>query len=381
MSTHFDPERDSWNNAELAPFISDDIDDAQWMLLSAYADGETTPEESAQAQELLRTNQRIAHAFALLKTASHVATSQPQLEPPPTLRTAIRTATTLKPTLSRRIAAAFRYVQGAFMPAPARLALAGSALAGMALLAMWGRIDYHSVNTTPERGVVAKVTPHQPSIPGEPVRPGRHDKPGITANPRMDVASLHRRKRTPAPETGAETRSDLWSPAELALNSVSPMPERMETAVRKPADRSFHAGGGQSVKKQRPLHDERRVSDPNDEFNILPNMDRENQTSLTRADMKPVGGADNGIELIAGERPMPAGSTIHVDPAVATSSASAPRLIRVTRLAQLPTDTRRFLPTADIRRAMEARNLYLNTVALEGIHRGQASVALFSSRF
>lgn len=376
MSTNFDPNQDDWKLDAVAPSLSYELDDAEWMLLNVYADGEATPEEAAQAEALLRSDARIARAYTLITTASQVAQSQPEVEPPAALRASIQAATTGRKTLSQRIRVALDRLQAAFAPAPSRLVLAGGACAGILLLALFANSGHHRlpiIRPTATYNIARnnppiRTNPHQPETNRTPDRPhGVHSIPPRIEHSNGIVEQLALNA----------TPGDHLQNVEHPGNFARPHHDGVKVARHKYDNNPMNI----ARVTQRPHHMERH-EDSDYKFNILPNMDREFQTHLTpTTTVVDNTTADNSPKSDAGTAPAAVPTAPHLESAVATSTSPAPRLVHVARLTQLPTDTRRFLPTADIRRAMEARHLNLNTVALENVRHGQVSVSLINLGF
>lgn len=99
-------------------------------LLSVYADGESTPDETAMVETHLAVCAFCARDLAFLQQTSRVLTRVAEVEPPATLRAAIFAATLHRPTFAERIAAALRR---AFAPAPVRYGIVAAAGAAAAI--------------------------------------------------------------------------------------------------------------------------------------------------------------------------------------------------------------------------------------------------------
>src|SRR5579883_1539721 len=112
-------------------------DEALWELLSVYADGEASPEEAARAESLLRSDAAVAQKFEFLQWASRAAQSVDEVEPPASLRESILATTSHRPTLARRLAAAWSEMRAG----AGRYALPVGALAAASVLAVvfWPR--------------------------------------------------------------------------------------------------------------------------------------------------------------------------------------------------------------------------------------------------
>src|SRR5579871_1774569 len=82
-------------------------DDALWELLSVYADGEATSEETERVEALLRSDPAYAREFDFLRLTSVSARSYVEVDPPAALRDAIFAATIRKQTFATRMALAW----------------------------------------------------------------------------------------------------------------------------------------------------------------------------------------------------------------------------------------------------------------------------------
>ncbi len=132
-------------------------DEARWALLSVYADGEATPDETRQVESLLRSDTAWKREYDLLRLASSFARTEPELAPPAELRDRIFAATISRPTLRRRFATAWADFAASLTP---RYALAGG-FAGAALLtvALWPH--NHKVEAPQQ---AAQAAPPSPQI-------------------------------------------------------------------------------------------------------------------------------------------------------------------------------------------------------------------------
>src|SRR5262249_5047258 len=143
-------------------------DAALWELLSVYADGEATPEAAARVESLLRSDPAYAREFAFLRLSADAVRNSPEVEPPAFLTDAILNATSHRPTLSRRLAAAWGDLRRAVTPGIVRYALPVGAVTAAAIVAVvfW-----------PRQGM---VTPYP--------EPGRRPYPPRPSSPSKDLA-------------------------------------------------------------------------------------------------------------------------------------------------------------------------------------------------
>lgn len=104
--------------------------DSLWDLLSAYADGETTPDEAALVEQHVAVCSACARDLLFMRQAASALADTPEVSPPPDLRQAILTATIYRPTWRQRL-------QTALCPlfaSPVRMSALG--LAGVAVIVL-----------------------------------------------------------------------------------------------------------------------------------------------------------------------------------------------------------------------------------------------------
>jgi len=143
-----------------------------WKLLSVYADGETTPDETAMVETHIAVCSVCARDLAFMQQTSGLLNRVVEVEPPARLREAIFAATIYRPTFAERIVSALRR---ALAPAGVRygvVAVAGAAAAITFVVlrqgadVLPGLVEYHS---TP-RAVIAEAPPREGTL--EPRSPG-----------------------------------------------------------------------------------------------------------------------------------------------------------------------------------------------------------------
>lgn len=137
--------------------------DKIWDLLSAYVDGETTPQEAALVESHTAECETCASDLAFLRSSSVVLHETAEVEPPAALREAILAATVNRPTWQERLLIAART---AFAPTAVRygtLAAAGAA-ATVAFLALRDTslppVDERVVYAPETPGVTTQVAPN-----------------------------------------------------------------------------------------------------------------------------------------------------------------------------------------------------------------------------
>lgn len=137
-------------------------DDALWMLLNTYADGEATSEEVLRVERLLGSNPGVAREFAFLKLTADSVREFGEVDPPAALTGAIFAATTRRKTLFQRVRAWWAEAGAAFGPAPLRIG--GAALAsGILAVVLWSK--YNAVQP-PRHDVSSPVIVRNPSSRG-----------------------------------------------------------------------------------------------------------------------------------------------------------------------------------------------------------------------
>jgi hypothetical protein len=387
MRNDFDP-----NNRVPGPDFDGDrmpeADDAVWNLLSTFADGEATPDEVRKVEELLRSDPAYQRDLALIRHASQVARTMNEVEPPARLRQAILASTTQRPTPARRAAALWQRVSRVFTPAPARLALAGTALAAAALAALTVLPARHPAGLAYKPGPV----PHGLAQQTRPVNPERATP---ASQPRRHIGP----ESTPMSETPrialarpAATHRKV-DPAMIALAGLTHTPHNLPGGGH-PADRMEHprsraiAYGPASLHSQRPSTMSRPTAELAD-YTVSPLMDQRFQRQLVAAATGPAARREAGVpgpDVVAADSNAEAAATPVASPAMspAIPKADTPSDtrtgVRIAHVSQLPPTTF-VVPTTELRRQMEARNLNLNTATMEGLQRREATFTLISTHF
>lgn len=181
MSAEFNPNTMPNNRLDVSVAQSPpapDADDLMWELLSLYADGEASPEEAAQVEQMLRHDAEYARAYSFMRQTSSVVRAIVEVEPPAFLREAILAKTSHRLTFAQRLSAGFAALRAQVAPAhTGRWVLAGGSMAACALLI--GVFTARPTdNGTITSGTVASVnTPSSPSVTPSPTFPAG----GVTA--------------------------------------------------------------------------------------------------------------------------------------------------------------------------------------------------------
>lgn len=136
-----------------------EADERIWMLLSLYNDGEASPEEAAEVEQMLQNDAAYASAHAFMQQAGGAIRTISEIEPPANLCDAILAKTSRRPTFAQRVAHTLaamrsRFALPTFHPV-GRMALAGGGLATVALAAgiVSARMGVHS----PQNGMEASI--------------------------------------------------------------------------------------------------------------------------------------------------------------------------------------------------------------------------------
>ena len=158
-------------------------DDALWLLLSAYSDGEASPGEIERVESLLKCEPAVAREFAFMQLTSHSVREFAELDPPPAMTDAIFAATTRRITVLQRFQVWWcRSIQP---QGPTLLRVGGAALASCVLAgALWSR---HSDTQVGAPDPIAKGKTIQ--LPEQPPKHGvvitaaklRHGTVSVTA--------------------------------------------------------------------------------------------------------------------------------------------------------------------------------------------------------
>ena len=161
------PDQNPDNNIVPADIVDDD---ALWMLLNTYADGEATSEEIQRVERLLGMHPAVAREFSFLQLTSHSVREFTDIDPPIAMTDAIFAATTRRKTLAQRFRGWLAGGVAAMGPAPIRWS-AGALAAGVLAVVVWSKFA-PSVYVPPTHDSnVVTAAPHTPHI-GSPARKG-----------------------------------------------------------------------------------------------------------------------------------------------------------------------------------------------------------------
>jgi hypothetical protein len=207
--------------------------DEVWDLLSVYADGEATPDETAMVENHIAVCADCARDLKFMQSTAIVLQEAPEVEPPADLREAIFAATINRPTLQERFAAAVRRTLSPVSVRYGAVATAGAAAALAVFIythpsePLSNPVEYRPIQppVVADRPAVtppAPVLPHTtlPMVPNRAalnptenaahVAPVRLSSTGSRSRHSMTLAS--KLNNTPQKKTAATTRSARNSP-------------------------------------------------------------------------------------------------------------------------------------------------------------------------
>lgn len=232
----------SFHNIQEATMSCDEV----WDLLSVYADGEATPEETAMVENHIAVCADCARDLKFMQSTALVLQDTPEVEPPVDLREAILAATINRPTLQERFAAAVRRT---LSPVPVRYGTVAAAGAAAALAAfiftsqpepLTNPVEYRPIQPpiVADHPAVTPTAPVTPSLtlPKVPNRTAQTTTEHATnvAPVRLSAASARRRyhanlatKMNPTAQqkTAATTRTARNTPDFKAKVVSPPMEE------------------------------------------------------------------------------------------------------------------------------------------------------------
>ena len=141
-------------------------DDMIWNALSAYSDGEATPEEVAQVEAMLRSNPSFANELSFLQMSGESARDFIEVEPPARMTDAILSKTSHRITFAKRIQNWVSDRTTVLLPVTYRYGFAGSAAA---LLIVCGVALYRNANVrtsiNSNSQVIVSALPHvEPTV-------------------------------------------------------------------------------------------------------------------------------------------------------------------------------------------------------------------------
>jgi hypothetical protein len=298
--------------------------DSVWDLLSVYADGETTSDETAMVEAHIAVCADCTCDLAFMQSTTVTLNGIEEIEPPASLRSAILAATVDRPAFPERFREALRR---ALSPAPARygaVAAAGAALALAIVLVQQPAPMDNPVAYQPTEPAQPRVMAQAPRIvePTQPIVPGL---PVLRDDPQPHPVKAT--KRQPVLETA----------------DVEIAPEKIKPFVKAPA-----VGGGARQKPSAPLFAQRlndfktKVGDLNGPSNG--NSDPEPDPVIMEP-MQPM-----EMRTAGGGMPETTGGEPKTDPGGPTAA------IRYTLVAGVAPDTSgQIASLADLKRSLKQR--------------------------
>jgi hypothetical protein len=215
--------------------------EAIWDMLSAYADGEATPEEARIVEAHVAACLDCARDLQFMRETSQMLALTPEIAPPPGLQEAILAATTRRPTWRERVRTA---LSRSSAPRYRRLAWVGSAACALALIgAGWitlrqpdspsSRLAMQSPPIYFERQPEPETSVPAPSQASRPLASGSSSiSPARVSSRATQTAGLSRvRPSAPALRLASDSASSR-SPLRR-LNAPNPV-KRTETHVASP---------------------------------------------------------------------------------------------------------------------------------------------------
>lgn len=397
MSAEFNP-NNLLSASSAQPSAMADADDLMWELLSLYADGEASPDEAAQVEQMLRHDAEYARAYSFMQQTNSVVRAIVEVEPPAFLREAILAKTSHRLTFAQRLAAGLATLRTQLAPAhTGRWALAGGSLAACALLiGVFTARPANNVDnsTTAPAADLAKASPAQ-TVPNSPAIPTdvnalhppiavpqdaiarTNTAPKIIVSAsqskavKIDLTGLPSEPRITPPILAAadktKTASTFGTKTNGTLLPGKPGNKVAEANPRKPLQPSGNPG--------------RMVSESGaDTQNVSPMMDanvQHQQVAMMTPDIRHDDDLDRDVitSSESGSAAMPAVASTDMD------SAPRGRLVGKLQLSKLPPAARHLQTAADIQRIQEARNMGYAATAMDGMQRREADVALFSGKF
>jgi hypothetical protein len=371
------------------PLSSDQEDDALWDMLSAYVDGEATPEEAAHVEAMLRTDPAYARQREFLQMTAESARSYVEIEPPESLRAAIFAATTHRPTLARRLAAGWSDLRRALAPGALRYGLPAGALAAAAVLvvAFW---PHHSAVSIVKPLPTETLAQNQPASPPPHISSHRNGQHGVKRK-ETPTQLVYNKSEPTVKETWAQKHRGEEHPRLMTADARSiEQPSKVSPAnlVKPPKIKYIFPHPGIHHPKPDAADDMEAVA-----YRSKPGMDEINQRlawakdsnasqdpALTDNTNTPsVASAD--AEKNGGTATAPQNSPTSKAPPASHYAGLTPGRMGHLLREQLPPDPHLILTNADLKRQREAATLGYGRDALQSIQRGQATVALLSSKF
>jgi hypothetical protein len=222
--------------------------DEVWDLLSVYADGEATPEETAIVENHIAVCADCARDLKFMQSTALVLQEAPEVEPPADLREAIFAATINRPTLQERLAAAVRRT---LTPVPVRYATVAAAGAAAALAAfifthqpepLSNPVEYRPIQPPVVADRPAVHPPAPEAAPSTLLTSPRHTaqipaKTPVNAAPvRLSAASVRSRQQT---RLTAKLNSTAQQKTTAATRSARNNPDFKTKVAAAPTEETF----------------------------------------------------------------------------------------------------------------------------------------------
>lgn len=389
----------------------EDADDLMWELLSLYVDGEASPDEAAQVEQMLRHDAEYARAYSFLNQTGHAVRAIVEVEPPAFLRDAILAKTSHRLTFAKRLSAAMTTLRAQLaLPPMGRLALAGGSLAACALLVgVWTARSAGNGNSAP---VVAEAAlPSNTSVAAAPA-------PSFSSSSVAKNVEAHPETETPRefvvvpsfPNTRSAIAKVTPAPAKTSpvklnvdLTLLRPEPSlavwnataenKAKTSVASSPKTGASTSGtwssGKQIARSMPTH--KWSQSPGNPVgtgdsnvitqNVSPMMDdnvQHRQPPMMLASLK----TDDDLDKkdVVTSNGDGSGTTTS---AGSTDTDTPPKgtIVGKLQLSKLPPAARHLQTAADIQRIQEARNMSFTATAMEGMQRRDADLSVISGKF
>ena len=412
MSAEFNTNNNSQSFVSSPPAPqSEDADDLMWELLSLYVDGEASPDEAAQVEQMLRHDAEYARAYSFLNQTGHAVRAIVEVEPPAFLRDAILAKTSHRLTFAKRLSAAMTTLRTQLaLPPMGRLALAGGSLAACALLVgVWTARSANNGNSAP---VVAEAAlPSNTSVAAAPAPSVSSSSvaKNVEANPETKtpresvvVPSVPNNKSAIAKMTPAPAKT---SPIKLNVDLTLLRPEpslagwsattenKTKTPIASSPKTSEATSGTWSSGKQiaRNMPPRKWSQSPGNPAgvgdsnvatqNVSPMMDdnfQHRQPPMMLASMRTDDDLDKKDVVTSN------GDGNATTTSAGSADTDAPpkgTIVGKLQLSKLPPGARHLQTMADIQRLQEARNMGYTATVMEGMQRRDTDLSVISGKF
>jgi len=345
-------------------FGTESIDET-WDLLNIYADGEASPEEIAQVEELLKSDASFGRQLSFVKTTSAAMRLFDELDPPSSLRSAILAATSQRVTFVGRLIGLRDDIRRLLAPRYS-LSIAGLAAAGLLAFAFIRHDSQHLVKIGHTQYVITKNT-------AGPIA-GQQDEPRVSIaenlGPQIDlhgsrdshVAGTNRSQLT----IERIRRASVVIPPSRKIAAILP-----KTLTTRPKSALSH-------------HDDGGVTVVNAAYR--PNMDDQferNPGNVAVRDNQPVDIPGDDVHIADTETPPQIASAHSVPATVAASPTSqndGPHII-VAKLTALPPDPNQVLTKADMARNHAMLTSGYDRSTLRSMERKETSISILRGTF